>query len=27
MEGFYGNENALIQNEGSAMFLNEVKCE
>jgi hypothetical protein len=27
MEGFSGNENALIQNEGCAMFLNEVKCE
>jgi len=27
MEGFSGNENALIQNERSAMFLNEVKCE
>ncbi len=27
MESFSGNENALIQNEGSAMFLNEVKCE
>jgi hypothetical protein len=27
MEGFSGNENALIQNERSAMFFNEVKCE
>jgi hypothetical protein len=27
MEGFSGNENALIQNEGCAMFLSEVKCE
>jgi len=27
MEGFSQNENALIQNEGCAMFFNEVKCE
>jgi len=27
MEGFSGNEIALIKNEGCAMFLNEVKCE
>jgi len=27
MEGFSGNENTLIQNEGCAMFFNEVKCE
>jgi hypothetical protein len=27
MESFSGNENTLIQNEGCAMFLNEVKCE
>ncbi len=27
MEGFSGNGKALIQNEGCAIFLNEVKCE
>ncbi len=27
MKGSSGNENTLIQNEGCAMFLNEVKCE
>ncbi len=27
IEGFSGNENALSQNEGCAMFLNEDKCE
>jgi hypothetical protein len=27
MEGFSGNENALFQNEGCAMFLSQVKYE